>query len=122
MLGLSNLQLAYMSGAGAILSGLVAYHEPILAMANSDTPPLAGVERVENLSKFMVQSVKDSTSEVRAEIIGERLFMYRRNQCDALSDKEKVLALTIGEQIREMQSTYMSLTGLPYDLRPCTEY
>lgn len=122
MLGLSPMQWAYITGAGAILGTLATYHEPIIDFANSDGPPLAGVERVENLSKAMIQSVRDTTGEIRAEIIGERLFTYRKNQCDALAAKDNNLAFTVAEQIRQMRVIYMQLTGLPYELRPCDEY
>lgn len=122
MIGLSKLQWAYLAGGGAVVSALVGYHEPILAYANSDAPPFASVERVESISKAMVQSVRDATSEVRADIIEERLFTYRRNQCDALLERNLILADTIGEQMRKMRLDYMQITGLPYDLRPCGQY
>lgn len=122
MVNLSKSQWAYVAGAGAVVSALVTYWTTIIAYANSDGPPMAGIERVENLSKNLIQTVKDTTGNIRAEIIGERLFTYRRNQCDAITAKDNSLVITIGEQIRDMRSTYMKLTGLPYDLRPCDEY
>lgn len=66
--------------------------------------------------------VKQSTDEIKAELITGRIYQYRNTQCRAIRENNQFAAQALNVQIEEARSSYYRLTNQVYDLRPCIEF
>jgi hypothetical protein len=102
----------------AAFVGVFSLSSVALPLLQSDAPPWASRRTVGETAKM----VRESISDLKADIIAARLFNYRREQCKAIRSGDMRLAATIGNQIQSTAAEYFATTGQVFDLRPCDEF
>jgi putative component of toxin-antitoxin plasmid stabilization module len=101
---------------GAV-TGAIALGGFALPLLRSDSPPFAGIQRVDDFKR----SVHDAKNEIRADIMYSRVFNLRVAQCAAIKGHNPGLSRAIAEQISEAERIYQQITGRTVMISMCGE-
>lgn len=89
---------------------------------DSDKAPWAGIERVNNIEMALKQAIVNGYNSLAIDDLARRIFMDRIAHCAAIRRGDMSLANILLINIDTMREKYLVLRGLPYDLRPCSEF